>query len=198
MERKKTTTTGSADCSGLANLPLSHVRPIPAAAAVPAVDEASQVEQEGAPSTAPVDVTSQARRPQIAIDPAICSGTPCLAGHRIPVGMIAEVVYEHGVDEAIEQLSLTRYEVLVACWYAGAFGTVLLWGDNGLGQFDRAAYRSDPVSSEWLTRWRAWSQASSIALWHSNPDKVTDPPTRTVLEAGTASQAHGTPEGEAL
>lgn len=114
---------------------------------------------------------------EIRINPAVLSGTPCLAGTRIPVYIVTDFVFHHGVDEACTMWDLSRAQVLVACWYAGAYGTLTLW-DIRCDDDQRApgTYRDDPVDEEWLTRWRTWAFEVSSPLWHGHADEVTDPP----------------------
>lgn len=115
----------------------------------------------------------------IRIHPGILSGTPCLEGTRIPVYLVAEMVWADGVASAQETWDLTREQVLVACWFAGSYGTLHLWAepekeDDPWSSPD--AYRPNPVCPEWLERWRPWAQAAAGALWRGDFAGVSDPP----------------------
>lgn len=105
-------------------------------------------------------------RPAVVIDPAMCSGEPCIAGRRLPVYLVAETVWWHGVDEGIACFDVTREQLLVACWYAAVL-PVLIWGRGGV-------LKAQP--NPWPKRWRDWADASHQALWSGKYDEVEDPP----------------------
>lgn len=115
-------------------------------------------------------------RPYITVDPAMLSGEPCLNHTRIPVYMIAELVWNEGVGEAMLMWELSRAEVLVACWYVGAYGVPEIHATESVQKHTGQVYRQQPVNREWLNRWRAWAEESSGALWTGKYDEVTDPP----------------------
>lgn len=105
-------------------------------------------------------------RPSVVIDPAMLSGTPCISGRRIPVYMVADMVWHNGVDEAMHMWALSREEVLVACWYAASIGTVHIWGNKGL--------KRQPTP--WPRRWGAWADDEHGNFWRQDYDQITDPP----------------------
>jgi uncharacterized protein (DUF433 family) len=104
------------------------------------------------------------------IDPARLSGEPCCGGTRVPVYMVVAMVWEHGVDEAMDTWSLTRGQVLCACWYAAAGGPVYLWSSRTRGLLRRHR-------SPWPSRWRVWAEEHHGLLWHHAYDDCPDPPT---------------------
>lgn len=107
------------------------------------------------------------------IDPARKSGEPCIGGTRIPVSMVAELVWAEDVGAAEDTWDLTRGQVLVACWYAGAYGIVELHDRNG--------YRTR-LPTAWRRRWREWAWQVHPALWEVTRldyDAIPDPPGRT-------------------
>ncbi len=101
------------------------------------------------------------------IDPAILSGTPCIS--RVPVYMIVEMVWRHGVDEAERTWSLSRGQILNACWYAAVTNVLHVWrGRGSLGVRTRRA--------PWQKRWLGWAEEVHPALWSRKYDAVPDPP----------------------
>lgn len=121
------------------------------------------------------------------VDPAVLSGTPCVAGTRLPVYLIAHMVWREGVESAMEMWDLSRPQVLVACWFAGAYGTVELWEvPEDWDAPSPDAYRTDLTDRTWLDRWRAWAQASAGALWRMEYEAVTDPPLEGAWAVGNA------------
>ena len=87
------------------------------------------------------------------------------------------MVWADGVPAAMGEWTLSRPQVLVACWFVGAYGTVDLFESRVDTELSAAAvYRSAPVASEWVRRWRGWAQESAHALWCSEYDEVPDPP----------------------
>lgn len=105
------------------------------------------------------------------IDPARKSGEPCIGGHRLPVEMVIATVWRSGLDEALHCWpQLTRGQVLVACWYAGAGNVVRLHGRGGA----YVGYRGP-----WRKRWGAWAAEVHDGLWLSatvDYDVIPDPP----------------------
>jgi len=107
------------------------------------------------------------------IDPARKSGEPCVGGYRLPVDLVIVTVWVHGVAEAMTTYDLTRAQVIVTCWYAGAGNVVRLHGKGG-----KYVARRGP----WRKRWGAWAVEVHGALWASTTvdyDEVPDPPTAT-------------------
>lgn len=129
------------------------------------------------------DEADPEERASIAVDPAVLSGTPCLSGTRIPVYLIVDVAWNEGIAPAMEMWNLTREQVLVACWFAGAYGTVELQehpnDDTDSHEEWARVYRAEPVDTVWLERWREWAHTYSGDLWHMDYDNVPDPPERT-------------------
>lgn len=104
------------------------------------------------------------------IDPARKSGEPCIGGHRLPVEMVVDSVWSSGIEQAMGTYCLTRAQVLVACWYAGAGNVVRLHGRGG-----QYVARRGP----WRKRWGAWAAEVHQALWSTTSvdyDVVPDPP----------------------
>lgn len=104
------------------------------------------------------------------IDPARKSGEPCVGGHRLPIGLVIDTAWVHGIAEAMTTYDLTRAQVLVACWYAGSGNVVRLHGKGG-----RYVARRGP----WRKRWGAWAAEVHQALWQSTTvdyAAIPDPP----------------------
>jgi uncharacterized protein (DUF433 family) len=56
--------------------------------------------------------------PNINVDPAICGGTPCIAGTRIPVSIvISALASEMNEDEVMYEYALTREQIKAASAY---------------------------------------------------------------------------------
>lgn len=105
------------------------------------------------------------------IDPARRSGEPCIGGHRLSVELVIEHAWEGGPRQAQELYSLTRAQVLVACWYAGAGFPVRLHSS-------RSEYK--PHKGPWAKRWGTWAADVHQALWQTSTvdyDAIPDPPT---------------------
>ncbi len=103
------------------------------------------------------------------VNPAILSGTPCIS--RVPVYMIAGMVWHHGVDEAMRSWDFSRGQVLNACWYAAVVNVLHVWRDReplGIGT------RREP----WRKRWGAWAAEVHPALWRQDYEAVADPPSK--------------------
>jgi len=115
-------------------------------------------------------------RPQVAFDPAVLSGEPCILGRRIPVRMVAEMVWNENVDEAMDMWGLSREEVLVACWFVGATGIMTIHAESGEQEGTGNAYKLNLSSEEWRERWNAWANRYAASLWLSDYDAVPDPP----------------------
>lgn len=131
-------------------------------------------------SEPPVDADGDRRgRASVEVHPGVLSGTPCLSGTRLPVYLIADVVRVDGVDAAMGLWGLPRAQVLVACWFAGVYGTLHPWDtqDDIQAPLPRT-YRVDLVDHAWLDLWRDWAQQNAGALWQSHYDDVQDPPRR--------------------
>lgn len=104
------------------------------------------------------------------IDPARRSGEPCIGGTRVPVYMVVEMVWANGVTVAEETWCLSRAQVLVACWYAGAGFPVQLHGRGG--------YQTR-FPAVWRRRWRTWAEQVAGDLWAASGvycDAIPDPP----------------------
>lgn len=64
--------------------------------------------------------------PDIRVSPKMKFGEPCIAGHRLPAGFIADHYWYLGESlqaEILDAYELTRGEVVVACWFVAAHGT---------------------------------------------------------------------------
>ncbi len=109
----------------------------------------------------------------ITIDPAVNHGAPCVRG--VSVEAIAEAVWAgESVADVADDGDITPHQVLVACWYAGTYGAT-----------DWSGRRQIKVhGAVWRKRWAAWAFDVHPALWHSNPDRVPDPPTRAEVDRG--------------
>lgn len=110
------------------------------------------------------------RSDEVWIHPARYSGRPCVGDRRVPVETVAWGVWLEGVDAIADGYEITRQAVLVACWYAGLYGTVDPYESkppgNGRARFDRT----------WIKRWRAWADQWGGAMWAGQWDEVPDPP----------------------
>lgn len=96
------------------------------------------------------------------------SGEPCVGGTRINVHIIGDYVWAgEGVDHIAKLYNLTRGQVLVACWFLGAYGIDQLHGRNG--------YRTRQTVP-WRKRWGAWARQVDGDLWREDYDAVPDPP----------------------
>ncbi len=124
------------------------------------------------------------------IDPAILSGTPCIS--RVPVYMIVEMVWHHGVDEAMWTWDLSRGQILNACWYAAVTNVLHVWTGptvsdmNVSGRGRRLGVRTR--RAPWQKRWGGWAEEVHGALWLQDYDAVPDPP-------GKDAEAVGSEEG---
>lgn len=113
------------------------------------------------------------RSHEVWIHPARYSGKPCVGQTRVPVDTVAWSVWLDGsVDATAIDYEVDRETVLVACWYAGLYGTVDPYQHrppgNGRQRFDRT----------WIRRWRAWADQWGGAMWSGHWDGIPDPPTR--------------------
>lgn len=106
------------------------------------------------------------RNTEVWIHPARYSGKPCVGGRRTPVESLVVEAWLTSVDSAAEAFDVSRQTVLVACWYAGLYGTV--------DPFRRA--RADRT---WIRRWRGWADQWGGAMWAGRWDKIPDPPTES-------------------
>ena len=76
----------------------------------------------------------------IVYDPAIqMPGTPTIAGHRLAARHMAERAVIFGIEEQMQGYDLTREEILVACWWAGQWGSRKL--KKILGEWSKMAGR---------------------------------------------------------
>lgn len=95
-------------------------------------------------------------RPFVSFDPAMRVGQPCINHTRIPIWSIAGMVWAGEPVEAVaEDYDISRWAVLVACWYQGTYG-----------------------GRSWRKRWKEWADVAHEDLWHSRPDMVSNPPRR--------------------
>ena len=63
-------------------------------------------------------------RAVVVFDPTIqMPGCPTINGHRLGADFIASQVWFSGIVEALRSYELSREELLVACWWAGSFGS---------------------------------------------------------------------------
>jgi len=100
------------------------------------------------------------------IDPARCSGAPCIYGTRLTIETVAGYVESEGVDTFMHDYEITsRRDVLVACaWWT------LYWPVKG-----------DRRERETRKRWSEWAANAWGVLWNNTPkstDAVPDPPSR--------------------
>ena len=92
-------------------------------------------------------------RAEIAINPGIQFGRPCIAGRRVTVEVLAEQVMAGDTAEHIASLyEVGRADVLVACWYQANYGT-----------------------RRWKQRWGKWAEANFDAFWRGDHDRIPDP-----------------------
>lgn len=108
---------------------------------------------------------------EIWIHPARYSGKPCVGGTRVPVDAIVGLVWQYGVDDAMVTYDVPRETVLVACWYAGLYGTVDPYISRRPGNARVNADRT------WIRRWRDWAEGAADPLWRGEIDDVLGPPT---------------------
>ena len=105
------------------------------------------------------------------IDPARRSGEPCIGGHRLGVELVVASVWDSDVVNAMDLYCISRAQVLVACWYAGAGFPIRLHNA-------RSEYK--PHTGPWKARWGVWAADVHQALWESTTvvyDAIPDPPT---------------------
>lgn len=87
------------------------------------------------------------------ICPGRLSGQPAIAGHRLSCALIGDYAQAMPVAEICRMYSLTRGDVLVACWYLATLG--------GRG---------------WRKRWGAWVAEYAGPFWHGDYAAIPDPP----------------------
>lgn len=120
--------------------------------------------------------------PYVWIDPARRSGEPCISGTRTPVEHVVECVWDGGVDLAAHAYQLSRAQVLVACWYAGAYGVTVLHGrQTNAGRADYRPHYRERFREPWRARWRDWAESVAIPLWRVSEidyDAIPDPPSK--------------------
>lgn len=93
-------------------------------------------------------------RPHVRCDPAQNYGQASVKAVRCEA--IAGMLWAGETLETVaDEYSLTRHEVLVACWWIGEFGP---W--------------------RWRRRWRQWAKAAHAQLWHGRYETIPDPPRR--------------------
>lgn len=96
--------------------------------------------------------------PSVEVTPGYSWGQPRIGN--IPVCAVAGYVWAgEGVDVVAAEYTLTRQQILVACWYAGTYGL--------------------PAEPVWRRRWGAWAEAVYMNLIRD--EDVADPPTRDDL-----------------
>ena len=85
------------------------------------------------------------RQTRLIFDPTVQrNGTPTIEGHSLGAGFVADLVVARGGLDVMEDYEMTREQVLVACWWAGRFGTRRAKG-----------------------RFGEWAKAAGGHLWHS-------------------------------
>lgn len=102
------------------------------------------------------------------IDPGRCGGDPCCGGTRVPVHLVAGMVWRDGVDAATDCWDLTRTQVLHACWYAAVINVVTIYKRKGPGYSTRRG--------PWRARWGDWAEQAHDQLWHNDTTDIPDPP----------------------
>lgn len=94
-------------------------------------------------------------RPYVRVEPLMRFGSPHIRG--VSCESIAGMALVEGVAVAMDEYTLRREDVLVACWYMAHYG-----------------------SRRWRF-WQAWAQAMVDELWASRPvdyARIPDPPDR--------------------
>lgn len=99
-------------------------------------------------------------RPHVAVDPGMKFGEPTIGGTGIAVDVVAGMVWAgETVDTVAWEYSgsgwtVTREQVLVACWFVATHGN----------------------SRRWRKRWKAWAEQAHQHMHAGDWDKVVDPP----------------------
>jgi uncharacterized protein (DUF433 family) len=115
----------------------------------------------------PVTQPDTHRDEAVWIDPARHSGDPCIGGTRIPVHAVIEMVWRDGVDAATDTWSISRTQVLHACWYAAVINVVHVYAPRGGWNTRRGP---------WRARWGDWAEKVHGQLWHNDTADIPDPP----------------------
>ena len=87
-------------------------------------------------------------------------GTPTIEGHRLAADFMAARVWKFGIDSEMDDYQLRREELLVACWWAGAFGP-----------------------RKFKKRWGEWAEVAGMHLWYGCV-QISDPPTEADVIVG--------------
>lgn len=94
------------------------------------------------------------------VHPGVYSGEPVLEDTRMPVLLVVEIYWSHGIAEVMYDHGISRQNVLVACWYMARHGR----------------------SRVWRQRFAEWLKVADDALWHAS-DWVTCPLPPTEAES---------------
>lgn len=103
-----------------------------------------------------IDPERPAPRPFVSFDPAMKGGRPTINGVRLEASQIAEHVWSDWTEEQLRDgWSLTRGDILTACWF---------WAEHG--------------GRKWKQRWGPWAK-SMFPLLHRGEsyDGIDWPPT---------------------
>jgi uncharacterized protein (DUF433 family) len=111
--------------------------------------------------------------PHILIAPDTLSGEPCLGNHRLPIAMIGEHVRTVGVTATMRDYTLTRAEVLTACWFLGAYGITRI---HKPGRHRRPARYRVTQDGRTVRKWRKWAERNAAAFWDGHYSEIPDPP----------------------
>lgn len=103
----------------------------------------------------------------VTFTPGTNFGAPSLGG--VPLRVLLPIVWVDGVAVAMGSYSLTREDVLVACWFAARCGIDDVYPGFG--------HRTD--GRVWKTRWGRWAKEHQTKMWHGVWNEVPDPPTET-------------------
>lgn len=93
-------------------------------------------------------------RPQVVVDPQMRFGAPNVRGVSYHV-LTDAVAAGEDVDSVAAEYDITRNDVLVACWYAGLYGT--------------------RTEQTWL---KVWALEWHPLMWRGEWDAVEDPPVK--------------------
>lgn len=87
------------------------------------------------------------------ICPGRLSGQPAIAGHRLSCELIGDYAQAMPVAEICRMYSLTRGDVLVACWYCARF-----------------------TGRRYRKLWVGWTEQYADPFWHGDYAAIPDPP----------------------
>ena len=93
--------------------------------------------------------------PHVAFAPYMRFGSPTINNTQTAVETIIKRWWcaTETLELMLEDFSITRGDLLVACWYMGIYGTGV-----------------------WKRRWGQWAKDNSADLWHSRFDTIELPP----------------------